>query len=165
MTTPQHSTRFIPGGSAIARDNSEPCLQIPCIRLKHRSANARSTAGSVRDGTSGGRERRAYSGGGVAAQHDVGVAVLPCSRCGSMHRSACRGRDCRDSARILQATYAAICVVHKPLILQQRLFRRRQLSLRQLPTVETVSPARASRLKPLETKGFLSLAVDLHSPD
>ena len=34
--------------------------ELPRIRLKHRPAHSKSTAGTVRDGTSGGRERGSY---------------------------------------------------------------------------------------------------------
>jgi hypothetical protein len=51
-------------------------MSIP-IDLERRAAHTRTTAGTVQDGTSGGREQRVKAPvAGVAAHHDIGVAAL-----------------------------------------------------------------------------------------
>jgi hypothetical protein len=47
-------------GLAAAQPPQNRTCRFLRIRLKHRPAHARSTAGTVRDGTSGGRERGSY---------------------------------------------------------------------------------------------------------
>ena len=61
-------------------DQNRTC-RFPRHRAQHRPGHLRSTAGTVQDGTSGGREHGWRLRGGVAAHHDIGVAA--CSRSGS----------------------------------------------------------------------------------
>jgi hypothetical protein len=72
-------------------DEADP---VSGIRLKHRPAPTRSTAGTLRDGTSGRREHGCISSGG--GRGTTMLVLPPCSRSGlktalqAAHRPACR---------------------------------------------------------------------------
>ena len=60
--TEEGSTTVSVAGQALrpAQPPQNRTCELPRIRLKHRPAHSKSTAGTVRDGTSGGRERGSY---------------------------------------------------------------------------------------------------------
>ena len=68
------NTGFLLGLSVVALGLGPPRPSEPDVRLKHRPAQMRFTAGAVRDGPSGGRERGSYLR--VAVHHEVGVTAL-----------------------------------------------------------------------------------------